>query len=90
MATFLAALPVLAQDGWVNLFNGKNLDGWEEHSGRAKYTVEDGQLTGESVSGTGNSFLCTRQPYGNFVRRAVEFRRANPQRGFSRYADAKH
>jgi len=65
-ATFLAALPVLAQDGWVNLFNGKNLDGWEEHSGRAKYTVEDGELIGESVSGTGNSFLCTRQPYGNF------------------------
>ncbi|HXI82472.1 MAG TPA: DUF1080 domain-containing protein [Verrucomicrobiae bacterium] len=63
---FLATLPVLAQDGWVNLFNGKNLDGWEEHSGRAKYTVEDGELTGESVSGTGNSFLCTKRTYGSF------------------------
>ncbi len=58
--------PLLAQDGWINLFNGKNLDGWEEHSGKAKYTVADGVLTGESVSGTGNSFLCTTRTYGNF------------------------
>lgn len=52
--------------GWISLFNGRNLDGWEEHSGKAKYTVENGVLTGESVSGTGNSFLCTRQSYDNF------------------------
>lgn len=57
---------LLAQDGWVNLFNGKNLDGWAEHSGNAKYTVADGVLTGESVSGTGNSFLCTTQTFENF------------------------
>jgi hypothetical protein len=55
-----------AQDGWVDLFNGKNLDGWVEHSGQARYTVEDGVLTGESVSGTGNSFLCTTQMFENF------------------------
>jgi hypothetical protein len=58
--------PLLAQNDWVNLFNGTNLDGWEEHSGQAKYTVADGVLTGESVSGTGNSFLCTTQTFGNF------------------------
>src|ERR1017187_8561399 len=65
LAVFSASR-LLAQDGWVNLFNGKNLDGWTEHSGKAKYTVEDGGLTGESVSGTGNSFLCTTQTFGNF------------------------
>ena len=64
--TTLAASSLLAQDGWVDLFNGKNLDGWEEHSGKAKYTVADGVLTGQSVSGTGNSFLCTTQTFGNF------------------------
>jgi hypothetical protein len=63
---FLSMSLALAQDGWVDLFNGKNLDGWVEHSGKAKYTVEDGVLTGESVSGTGNSFLCTTQTFGNF------------------------
>lgn len=52
--------------GWVDLFNGKNLDGWEEHSGKAQYTVENGVLTGESVAGTGNSFLCTTKKYENF------------------------
>jgi hypothetical protein len=64
--SFLFAPHSLSQDGWVKLFNGTNLDGWVEHSGKAKYTVEDGVLTGESVSGTGNSFLCTTQTFGNF------------------------
>jgi len=64
--TTLAASSLLAQDGWVNLFNGKNLDGWAEHSGKAKYTVVDGVLTGESVSGSGNSFLCTTQKFEDF------------------------
>jgi hypothetical protein len=63
---FLSVSLALAQDGWIDLFNGKNLDGWVEHSGKAKYTIEDGVLTGESVSGTGNSFLCTTQTFGNF------------------------
>jgi hypothetical protein len=65
VAAFLASSPVFADD-WINLFNGKNLDGWAEHSGNAKYMVEDGVLTGESVSGTGNSFLCTTQTFENF------------------------
>ncbi|HEX9046089.1 MAG TPA: DUF1080 domain-containing protein [Verrucomicrobiae bacterium] len=52
--------------GWEDLFNGRNLDGWEEHSGTAKYTVADGVLIGESVSGSGNSFLCTKRTYQNF------------------------
>ena len=33
-AIVLTASTVYAQDGWINLFNGKNLDGWEEHSGK--------------------------------------------------------
>jgi hypothetical protein len=64
--TSLAASSLLAQNGWVNLFNGTNLDGWVEHSGKAKYAVENGVLTGESVSGSGNSFLCTTQTFKNF------------------------
>jgi len=64
--TFSSTSSLRAADGWVNLFNGKNLNGWEEHSGTAKYTVTNGILTGESVSGSGNSFLCTKQKYDNF------------------------
>lgn len=65
-ANYFSAESARAQSGWVSLFNGTNLNGWEEHSGKAKYTVENGVLTGESVAGTGNSFLCTKQRYGNF------------------------
>ena len=62
----LATPSLWAADGWTALFNGKNLDGWTEHSGKAKYTIEDGVLTGTSVAGTGNSFLVTTQTFGDF------------------------
>lgn len=58
----------LAQDGaWTALFNGKDLTGWEQHSGRAEYRVEDGCVVGKTVAGTGNSFLCTTKKYGDFI-----------------------
>ena len=63
---FSTAIVLRAEEGWINLFNGKDLDGWAEHSGKAKYSVQDGVLIGESVSGTGNSFLCTTKSFGNF------------------------
>lgn len=55
-----------AEDGWINLFNGKDLAGWEQHGGAAKYTVVDGVIVGESVLDTGNSFLCPKKIYGDF------------------------
>ena len=63
----LAALPLSAADGWVNLFNGRDLEGWEQHSGTAKYRVEDGAIVGTTVLKTGNSFLCTKRAYGDFI-----------------------
>lgn len=57
----------LAQDGWIDLFNGKNTDGWVQHGGKAKYTVQDGMLVGSTVLQTPNSFLCTKELYGDFV-----------------------
>src|SRR5262249_10909015 len=66
---FLSPAPGLSADerGWVNLFNGKDLDGWVQHGGKAKYRVEDGQIVGSSVPGTANSFLCTKLNYSDFV-----------------------
>lgn len=49
------------------LFNGKNLDGWTQRGGEAKYSVEDGCIVGRTVLNTGNSFLCTKKEYGNFI-----------------------
>jgi hypothetical protein len=56
-----------AEDGWVDLFNGKDLDGWIQRGGKAKYSVQDGQIVGTSVPNTGNSFLCTKKNYADFV-----------------------
>lgn len=50
-----------------NLFNGKNLDGWHQLNGHAKYTVEDGVIVGTTVFNTPNSFLCTDSTYGDFI-----------------------
>lgn len=52
---------------WVSLFNGKNLDGWVQRGGVAKYHVEDEAIVGTTVPKTPNSFLCTEKDYGNFI-----------------------
>ena len=58
---------VFAASGWTELFNGKNLEGWVQQSGKARYWVEDGSLVGATVANTGNSFLCTTRSFGDFV-----------------------
>ena len=52
---------------WQSLFDGQSLDGWERHSGEAKYTIEEGCIVGTSVPNTGNSFLCTAKTYSDFI-----------------------
>jgi hypothetical protein len=61
------SLPSGADGGeWIELFDGRSLDGWVVHSGAAEYSVELGAIVGESVAGTGNTFLCTERPFGDF------------------------
>src|SRR5262245_5230223 len=68
IVTCISSAAVHAQsDGWVTLFNGKDLEGWEQHSGSAEYRVEDGAVVGKTVVDTGNSFLCTKKKYGDFI-----------------------
>lgn len=52
---------------WRSLFNGTSLDGWYACNGSAPYTVEDGTITGRTVVKSPNSFLCTREKYGDFI-----------------------
>lgn len=54
-------------DGWQNLFNGKDLQGWKQLNGRAKYEVKNGEIVGTTVPNEPNSFLATEQEYGNFI-----------------------
>ncbi len=53
--------------GWVSLFNGKDLSGWEQLNGEAKFEVSDGMIIGTTVLNTPNSFLCTEKNYSDFI-----------------------
>jgi hypothetical protein len=55
------------QKDWIQLFDGKTLDGWAIHSGFAKYRVENGEIIGTAVKGSPNSFLCTEKAYSDFI-----------------------
>lgn len=55
-----------ADDGWISLFDGKTLDGWVQKNGTATYRVEDHAIVGRTTEGSPNSFLCTKQEYGDF------------------------
>jgi hypothetical protein len=55
-----------AKDGFVKLFNGKDLTGWKQINGTAKYDVVDGTIRGVTAEGSPNSFLCTEKEYGDF------------------------
>ncbi|WP_423127585.1 3-keto-disaccharide hydrolase [Gaoshiqia sp. Z1-71] len=52
---------------WVNLFNGKDLTGWKQLNGEAKYEVVNGEIVGTTVANTPNSFLSTEKNYGDFI-----------------------
>ncbi len=83
-AALLAALPLAlspsaraavdendSEDGFIVLFDGKTLDGWEQRNGTATYKVEevDGApaIVGRTAKGSPNSFLCTKATYGDFI-----------------------
>lgn len=58
-------------EGFVSLFNGKNLEGWE---GDLKlWKVEDGMIVGDSPGIKQNEFLATHKKYSDFELR-LEFR----------------
>ena len=54
--------------GWIDLFDGKSLDGWVHMNGAHRFTVEDGAIVGRTVEASAslNSFLCTLQEFDDF------------------------
>ncbi len=64
----VAVLPTAgwAEDAWMPLFNGHNLNNWIQRNGTATYRIEGDAIVGRTAEGSPNSFLCTTQDYGNF------------------------
>lgn len=54
-------------DGWTDLFNGKDLSGWKPVAGTATFEVVDGEIQGTSVAGSPNTFLITEETYGDYI-----------------------
>jgi hypothetical protein len=67
VSVFLSITSINAQNNWKNIFNGKDLTGWEQFNGAAKYYVQDGILVGETVLNTPNSFLATKEKFSDFI-----------------------
>ena len=66
-ALCISLCPLAAHADWVELFDGKSLDGWTRRGGEAKYSIADGAIVGTTVPKTPNSFLCTDKTYGDFI-----------------------
>lgn len=65
---FISSLHSFTQnDSWISLFNGKNLEGWNQKNGKAKFEVINGEIVGTAVPNTPNSFLCTNQNFSDFI-----------------------
>ncbi len=56
-----------ADEKWTYLFNKKDLKGWQQLNGKAKYEVINGEIIGTTVPGEPNSFLATEKKYGDFI-----------------------
>lgn len=72
LLTLLTGLDAAAQqknnEQWEDLFNGKDLSGWKQLNGKAKYEVKDNEIIGTTVANEPkNSFLATEKEYGDFI-----------------------
>ncbi len=52
---------------WTTLVDGDDLSGWEKLGGDATYIASDGEVTGTTAENTPNTFLSTKESYGDFA-----------------------
>jgi hypothetical protein len=63
-----AAAAGKAGDGWVSLFNGRDLAGWKTH-GQERWVVDHGEILGEAVTKE-YGYLSTEKTYRDFELKA--------------------
>jgi hypothetical protein len=68
MLSFMMVLSSCSRKAaWTPLFNGKNLSNFEKLNGEAEYRIEGDMIIGVSKSNTPNTFLATKEKYGDFI-----------------------
>ena len=67
MATGSIVAQKKTNEQWENLFNGKDLKGFTQLNGKAKYVVQNGEIVGTTVLNEPNTFLATNKQYGDFI-----------------------
>ncbi len=60
------ALPLVADNHIISLFDGKTLDGWSIKSGFATYKVDGDTIHGTTAEGSPNTFLVSDKQFGDF------------------------
>lgn len=63
---FIASLVLYSQKEWTTL-SGVSLDNWVKRGGAADYSIKNGVITGITKANSPNTFLCTKQQYGDFI-----------------------
>ncbi|MEO0796711.1 MAG: DUF1080 domain-containing protein [Verrucomicrobiota bacterium] len=54
-------------EGFTNLYNGKNLDGWTPRGGFCTFEADGDSILGTCVKGSPSTYLCTDKDYSNFI-----------------------
>lgn len=70
-ASYIAPKAASQEAGWITLFDGKSLDGWDQ-VGESNWRVEDGAIVVDKMAGKDAGYLVSKNSYKNFVVR-VEF-----------------
>lgn len=63
----LTSLVASAHNNWTILFNGRDFTGWKQLNGKAKFSIEKGEIIGTTVFGEHNSFMTTEKEYRDFI-----------------------
>jgi len=68
-ATFIISCAETPKDDapWMELFDGKTLNGWHKLGGDATSAVKEGTIVGTTTHNTPNTFLTTDEMYSDFI-----------------------
>lgn len=89
----LFPLIVLSQTNWIQLFNGKNFDGWEIKQGKADFEIlNNGVIQATSILNSPSTYMGTINHYDDFIfeyeifassglNSGVQFRSLNSKKG---------